>query len=201
MYGCVSGASPAALRTRIGPMAARKRTPEGSRVATEEAKPIDVGTVRLQGSGSVPGYSDVVTWAERQAALLRRIGAGEKINDEVDWENVAEEIESVGQSERRSLAGQVRNILEHLAKLEVSPATEPRAGWKDTVLRARSEIEDLLEASPSLRPKLEEVIARQLPKALKLAASSLALRNETPQVPVDQIRYTTEQVVGDWFPS
>jgi hypothetical protein len=154
----------------------------------------------FKGSGSMAAHADVVTWAERQAALLRRIGAGEKINDEVDWEDIAEEIESVGQSERRSLASQVRNVIEHLAKLEASPAAEPQADWRDTVLRARSEIEDLLEASLSLRPKLEEVVAKQIPRALKLAASSLARHNEMPRVPLDQIRYTPEQVLGDWFP-
>ena len=43
--------------------------------------------------------TDVVTWSDRQADLLRRIAAGERVNDQVDWENVVEEIESVGQSQ------------------------------------------------------------------------------------------------------
>ena len=43
--------------------------------------------------------TDVVTWSQRQAALLRRVASGERINDQVDWENVVEEIESVGQSQ------------------------------------------------------------------------------------------------------
>ena len=37
--------------------------------------------------------TDILTWSERQAALLRRVGVGEKVNDQVDWENVIEEIE------------------------------------------------------------------------------------------------------------
>src|SRR5664279_1777910 len=86
------------------------------------------------GSGGMAAYDvDFLSWSERQAALLRRVGAGEKVNDQVDWENVAEEIESVGQSERRSLASHVRNVLEHLAELTTSPAIDPRAGWQDTV--------------------------------------------------------------------
>ena len=43
--------------------------------------------------------TDAVTWAEQQAALLRRIAAGERVNDQVDWENVVEEIEDVGGGE------------------------------------------------------------------------------------------------------
>ena len=39
---------------------------------------------------------DILLWSERQAELLRRRAAGELVNDaEIDWPNVAEEIESV----------------------------------------------------------------------------------------------------------
>jgi hypothetical protein len=145
--------------------------------------------------------ADILLWSEHQADLLRRIGAGEQVNDQVDWENVAEEIESLGQSERRSLASHVRTVLEHLAKLEASPATEPRAGWRDTVLRARLDIQDLLETSPSLRPTLSAVVSQQLPRALKLTASALALHGETARVDLGTITYTADHVLGDWFPA
>jgi hypothetical protein len=150
--------------------------------------------------GMTPYDADVLSWSEQQAALLRRIAAGEKLNDLIDWENVAEEIESVGQSERRSLASHVRNVLEHLVTLEASPAILPRAGWQDTVSRARADIEDLLRTSPSLKPKLEAVVAEQLPRALKLAASSLAHHGETARMPLDRLRYSVDQVINDWFP-
>ena len=162
---------------------------------------VDAGNIPLKGSGGISIHVDVVTWAERQAALLRRIAAGEQVNEQPDWEEIAEEIESLSTSERRSLASRIRNIVEHLAKLEASPAVDPRPGWRETVSRDRAEIEDLLEASPSLRPQLDEVVRVQLPRGLRLAASALANHNETPRVPLDQIRYTTDQVIGDWFPS
>lgn len=47
--------------------------------------------------------TDVLLWSERQAALLRRMGAGERVNDQVDWPNVAEEIESLGRSDKREM--------------------------------------------------------------------------------------------------
>ena len=37
--------------------------------------------------------SDMLAWSERQVELLRRVEAGEKINDQVDWPNVIEEVE------------------------------------------------------------------------------------------------------------
>ena len=45
---------------------------------------------------------DVLAWSENQAALLRRVARGERVND-VDWAHVVEEIEDVGKSEKREL--------------------------------------------------------------------------------------------------
>ncbi len=75
------------------------------------------------------GYdADIVEWSERQAALLRRRAAGELINNaDLDWPNIAEEIESVGRSERLSLASHIRTVIEHLAKLSF-PHPPNRAG-------------------------------------------------------------------------
>ena len=54
----------------------------------------------------------------------------------IDWENVAEEIETLGRSERRVVASRIQMIVEHLLKLTVSPAAGPRQGWARTVCRA-----------------------------------------------------------------
>jgi hypothetical protein len=81
----------------------------------------------------------VYAWSERQGALLRRLAAGERINNaDLDWPNIAEEIESVGRSERAALSSHIGNVLEHLIKLRASPATESRDGWQETIVRARA---------------------------------------------------------------
>jgi hypothetical protein len=54
---------------------------------------------------------DLLLWSERQAALLRRMAAGERVNDQVDWENVAEEIEDVGRSSLRACRSQLLQAL------------------------------------------------------------------------------------------
>ena len=66
---------------------------------------------------------DFVRWTEEQAAALRRAKVSTLA---LDWENLAEEIESLGKSDRRALRSQTRRILRHLFKLETSPAVEPR---------------------------------------------------------------------------
>jgi hypothetical protein len=144
---------------------------------------------------------DVLLWSERQAGLLRRRAAGELVNDaELDWPNIAEEIESVGISERRALASNIRNILELLIKLEASPASMPRAGWRATIARGRVEIAALLKESPSLEPTVDAVIADELPGARSVATIALAEYGEMPRVPVEELGYSRDQVTGAWFP-
>ncbi|MGE0257387.1 MAG: DUF29 domain-containing protein, partial [Alphaproteobacteria bacterium] len=82
---------------------------------------------------------DFLRWTEQQATALRR--AAQDSNLPLDWENLAEEIESLGKSLRRELTSQIRRILRHLYKLEASPASDPRAGWHGTIREARADVE------------------------------------------------------------
>jgi hypothetical protein len=143
---------------------------------------------------------DFLRWTEEQAAALRR---ARDSNLPLDWDNLAEEIESLGKSQRKELRSQLRRILHHLFKIEASPAAEPRARWHETVEDARAQIEDLFRDSPSLRRETETVIAEQTPIAAKHAAADLERYGE----PADAVRarvrkggFTAEEVLGDWFP-
>jgi Domain of unknown function DUF29 len=143
---------------------------------------------------------DFVRWTEEQAAALR---SAKGSNLPLDWENLAEEIESLGKSDRRELRSQVTRVLRHLLKLEASPAAEPRVGWRATIREARSEIEAVLEDSPSLRNEVKALIWRQIRAAAELAADDLMQHGEPPDAVwarLDKEHYTTEQVLGDWFP-
>src|SRR6267154_103249 len=113
---------------------------------------------------------DFFLWAKEQATALR---LAKNSNLPLDWENLAEEIESLGKSDRRELRSQIRRILRHLLKLEASPSAEPRAGWRSTVLDARTEITDVLRDSPSLRREVDDLSAEQLIVAAELASADL----------------------------
>ena len=67
---------------------------------------------------------DLVRWSEEQARALRA-AANAGWNAPIDWENVAEEIESLGKSDRRALASHIAIVIEHLLKLQSSPASVP----------------------------------------------------------------------------
>ena len=132
--------------------------------------------------------------------MLRRVAAGERPNAEPDWTNIAEEIESLGKTQARELASRITVIREHLIKLETSPARQPRAGWRATVRRERTEIERLLEESPSLRTRVPPIITRNIGDARAEAAASLADNGETPERAIKDITYAEAQVLGDWLP-
>src|SRR5438445_13470885 len=114
-----------------------------------------------------------VRWTEGQAAALRRVKrlaarSARRSNLPLDWENLAEEIESLGKSDRRELRSQITRVLRHLLKLEFSPVAEPRAGWRATINEARTEIEGLLEDSPSLRRETDRLLKKQRRPAARL---------------------------------
>lgn len=48
--------------------------------------------------------TDIVEWSEHQAALVRRLAVGERVNDQIDWTNVAAEIESVGNDQLHAVS-------------------------------------------------------------------------------------------------
>jgi Domain of unknown function DUF29 len=143
---------------------------------------------------------DFVLWTEEQAAALRRAKAS---NLPLDWENLAEEIESLGKSDRRELASQIMRIVRHLLKLAVSPATAPRAGWQESIEDARTAIGLVLDDSPSLRREIDEMIRKQTPVAAKRAGAGLARHGAAADAIwayLNKGGFTAEQVLGDWFP-
>jgi hypothetical protein len=145
---------------------------------------------------------DFVRWTEDQAAALRRAKTA-GANLPLDWENLAEEIESLGKSQRRELGSQIRRILRHLFKLEASPVSDPRAGWHATIYDARAEIAGVLRDSPSLRREIDTLVALEAAAAATLAAADLAQHDEPAGAVWARLAaggFTADQVVGDWFP-
>ena len=157
----------------------------------------------MAGSSARLYEEDFVRWTEEQAEALRQ-AARNGTNLPLDWENLAEEVESLGRSERRELRNRIAVILEHLLKLQFSPALDPRPSWMETIERERATIERLLEDSPSLRSELAGMIAAETPRAARLAARSLEHYGEIELTEGTKLRapdYTVDQVLGDWFPN
>lgn len=145
---------------------------------------------------------DFVRWTEEQAKALRLAGhAGSNLP--LDWENLAEEVESLGISNRSEVRSRIGTIIEHLLKLEHSPATNPRRGWIETVLRERTRVERVVEDSPSLRRELPGMVRDEMRRTGKLTTALLAQYEEADpaiQAAISAADYTTDQVLGYWLP-
>ena len=143
---------------------------------------------------------DLVLWSEAQAGALPA-AADAGWNAPIDWENVAEEIESLARSERRSLASHIAIVIGHLLKLQASPANEQAAGWKDTIRRTWDAMADALADSPGLRRETAGMIAKQTARARALVWANFRDSGAPPRVYIDAAAYTEAQVLGDWLPT
>lgn len=145
---------------------------------------------------------DVVAWSEQQAEALRAAARGGS-NLQLDWENLAEEIEDLAKSYRLSLRSHARRIVQHLFKLQHSPAIDPRDGWRRTVELARMEVSDLLDESPSLKRDIPAIVKKVVSSGIELALRDLERHEEISPTQTRILRkrsYTAEQIFGDWFP-
>ena len=116
------------------------------------------------------GYDeDFAQWSARQAALLR-----EGRFDQLDIENVAEEIESLGRSEKHEIKNRIEVLLVHLLKWQRQPEHRSRS-WAATIRHQREAIEDLIDESPSLRPYPAEVLAQRYTRARAKAAEETTI--------------------------
>jgi hypothetical protein len=98
--------------------------------------------------------SDILEWSERQAALLRRRAAGDLVNEaELDWPNIAEEIEDVGRSELHRVESLLVQALRHMLKAEAWPQSRDAPGWRADAIDFRQQARRRF--APSMRPKID----------------------------------------------
>jgi hypothetical protein len=99
---------------------------------------------------------DILLWSERQAALLRRMAAGERVNDrDLDWPNISEEIEAVGRSELRACEALLMQAIVHRLKQACWPQSSEVPHWREEEIRFRQEAADAF--SPSMRQRIDMV--------------------------------------------
>jgi len=113
---------------------------------------------------------DLFAWTQEQAALLRAHAV-----DGLDWENLAEEIESMGGRDRRELESRLAVVLLHLLKWQAQPALRG-SSWRKSLRTQRREIRKLLKQSPSLRREVPGLIREAYADAVKDAIDETGLR-------------------------
>ena len=108
---------------------------------------------------------DVLAWSERQADLLRRLAAGERLNEAVDWPNVVEEIQDVGLSELRACESLIQQAITHLLKLHAWPGSKAAEHWREEVGTFLDDAGRRFTPSMRQRMDLGELFARALRRA------------------------------------
>ena len=117
--------------------------------------------------------TDFVLWIEEQVRLLR---TGQL--QAIDVENVAEELDSMGRSDRRGLKSHFAVIQAHLLKLRFQPEARSKS-WLRSISNSRARIEYILEDSPSLRRELPSLVAAAYPEAVRDAVIDTGLLRAT----------------------
>ncbi|MBJ7900864.1 MAG: DUF29 family protein [Cyanobacteria bacterium RI_101] len=137
--------------------------------------------------------TDFNQWIEETAKTLK-----EGNFHALDLENLIEEIESMGSNNKREIKSRLIVLLMHLLKCKYQPEKQTRS-WIATINTQRTEIELVLEDSPSLRSLLTASIANCYKKARLNAATET---NLSPSVFPLECPFTQEQILdSDYFPN
>ncbi|NEQ27082.1 MAG: DUF29 domain-containing protein [Microcoleus sp. SIO2G3] len=96
----------------------------------------------------------------------------------IDWENLIEEIEDMGRSERNSLESNLTVILIHLLKWQFQPERRSNS-WQASIAEHRRRIRKAFKNSPSLKPYFEEIFAECYEDAIELASIETGLPTAT----------------------
>jgi hypothetical protein len=136
---------------------------------------------------------DFYGWAMAEASLLRQ----RKWN-ELDIEHLAEELESMGASEKRELVNRMAQLIFHLLKWQLQPDYREfnKRSWEGSIIGQRKQISRLIRDNPSLKSILSQSLADSYED------SQVFIRKETPidlKLLPTECPYTFEQMMNDEF--
>lgn len=123
--------------------------------------------------GRRPSYdTDFSKWVTDQAKFLKT-GEFKKL----DIDNLIEEIESLGRSEKRTLISYLENLLMHMLKVKFQPKKRT-ASWDLSIEEASRKSQKTLSENPSLKPKLREMFEEAYSYARLKAAKDTHMKLE-----------------------
>jgi Domain of unknown function DUF29 len=130
--------------------------------------------------------TDFYAWTQEQARLLR-----ERRWDDLDLQNLVDEVESVGGSEKREIRNRLTKLLAHLLEGKHQPGHRG-ASWSATIRAQRRELAEIVHDSPSLRSYLnKQVQERYLSGRLEAAEQTGIAFGLFPE----ECPFTPEQVL------
>jgi hypothetical protein len=136
--------------------------------------------------------TDYYAWAIDQAERLRQMRP-----TSIDWENVAEEVESLGKSDKRAIGSDLKVLLEHLIKWRFQ-SDKRTSSWNDSIEEHRDRILRIVKDSPSLGMTPRDVLPEEYVRARRKALRDTKL---PPKRVPESCPFTVEQVLDpEFFP-
>jgi hypothetical protein len=130
---------------------------------------------------------DFYSWLMEQAQLIR-----DGRWTDLDRDNLAEEIESLGREQFNKLESALRVLLMHFLKWDHQPKLRSRS-WALSIKAQRVELDDVIGDNPGLKPRIGEAVRRAYRKARIDAARETGIEEDQfpPQCP-----YSWDDVVS-----
>ena len=132
---------------------------------------------------------DILAWSQQQAELIRRPGPGLRAND-LDWENIAQQIESAGRTELASLRRYLTLSILHVLKLHVWPNADSVRHWRGDIVGFQNEAEERF--TPSMRQRVD------VAKLCKNAVKQIHAADPAACVPPDNPFTLDDPMHEDW---
>jgi hypothetical protein len=135
--------------------------------------------------------SDFYAWTIEQTELLQL-----RKLDHLDFDNLIEEIASLGKQQQQELRNRLGLLIGHLLKWQYQSEKRTRS-WQVTIQLQRQEIHDLLQDNPSLKSYLDKALLQSFRLGLAQVLS------ETPiskKVLPDVCPYSFAELLDSNFP-
>lgn len=133
---------------------------------------------------------DFFAWLNDQAAKLRA-----RSHNEIDWDNLAEEIESLSGSQRREIESRLAQLILHLLKWQFQPGRRSES-WRISISEQRIWIPNIIKNSPSLKRYPAEVFDEAFTEGRRMAIDETGIIAKTiPKEPP----FTVEQALDSRF--
>lgn len=136
-------------------------------------------------------WDDVLLWSEQQAGLLRRLAAGERVNEQIDWENLIEEVESVGNEQLHAVESLLLQALIHMVKARSWPDARDAPKWRADAMNFRAQAANRFVPSMRQRIKLDRLY-RQARRAVPETNDG-----QPPLPPPDVCPVTLDELLRD----
>ena len=135
--------------------------------------------------------SDILVWSEQQADLLRRLAHGERVDDQLDWEHLIEEVESVGSEQLHAVESLLLHALVHMLKAQGWPVARDVENWRADARGFRAQAVNRF--APSMRRRLD--LARIYRQALRAVPDTMD--GQPPQPLPETCPATLDELLGD----